>query len=228
MVFDVEQHEENKLKFLAVLYSIAQERIGCHPNAGDPTLIDELEAEIGKRAGLTRQQAERVNAELQHEGMTQFVDAVGPDGPNTCLTREGLSSIERHLNEQSKRGAGRPDDRSEQDVSYDQAKAASREFQELTSDLMHSDSNTFADHFNLLYEFIENDATMHVVTADVRDHPGVDIDKWLADFEASGGSMIGSHSYVLPHDKAQQAATILQLYGKIYDNKVDVRAEIRS
>jgi hypothetical protein len=48
VVFDVEQHEENKLKFLEALYSIVQERIGSNPVLGDPTLIDGLEAEIGK------------------------------------------------------------------------------------------------------------------------------------------------------------------------------------
>ena len=90
MVFDTVQHEENKLKFLEALYCIVQERVGNDPSAGDPMLIDELEAEIGKRAGLTRQQAERINAELQHEGKTEFVGAVGPDGPITCFTRGGL------------------------------------------------------------------------------------------------------------------------------------------
>lgn len=80
MVFDVEQHEKNKLKFLETLYSIVQKRMGNDRDTGDLTSFDELEATIGKRAGLTRQQAERINAELKHEGKTDFVDAVGPDG----------------------------------------------------------------------------------------------------------------------------------------------------
>ncbi len=128
MVFDIELHEENKLKFLEALYSIVQERVGNNPDASDPTLMDGLEAEIGKRAGLTRQQAERINAELEHEGKTEFVAGVGPDGPMTCFTREGLTFIERHLYERSKRVVGRQHNQSELEVSHDQAEAASREF----------------------------------------------------------------------------------------------------
>ncbi len=94
----------------------------------------------------------------------------------------------------------------------------------LASDLMSSDSGTFIENFNHLYEFIEQDGVMHLVTADLRNHPAVNIDKWLADFDASGGSMIGSHSYKLPRDKSVQAATILQLFRKIYDDEVNVLA----
>jgi hypothetical protein len=110
VVFDVELHEKNKLKFLEALYNFAQEQIGGHANSGDPALIGELEAEIGKRTGLTRQQAERINAELEREGKTEYMGAVGSDGPIICLTREGLSYIEHYLDERSKRAAGRQDD----------------------------------------------------------------------------------------------------------------------
>ena len=174
-------------------------------------------------AGLTRQQAERINAELEHEGKTEFVGGVGPDGPITCFTREGLNSIERHLYERSKPEVGRQDDQSELGVSYEQAEAASREFIDLASDLMSSDSGTVIENFNHLYEFIEEDAVMRLVTADLRNHPAVDIDNWLAHFEASGGSAIGSHSYKLPRDKTAQGATILQLYRKIYNDNISVR-----
>jgi predicted nucleotide-binding protein len=222
VVFDVEQHEQNKLNFLEALYSMAQERMASHPDAGDPTLIEGLEAEIGKRAGLSRPQAERINSDLEHEGMTEFVAGVGPDGPMTCFTRQGLNLIERHLYERSKQEAVRQGDQPELEVPYDQAETASREFSDLASDLTGSDFSEFITNFNHFYEFINEDAVMRRITADLRNHPAVDIDKWLADFKASGGAMVGSHSYHLSRDTAAQAATILQLYGKIYDDKVDV------
>jgi hypothetical protein len=64
MAFDIEKHEENKLRFLEAFYTIVQEHMESDPESGDPIYIGELEAEIGNRAGLSRQQARRVNGDL--------------------------------------------------------------------------------------------------------------------------------------------------------------------
>lgn len=224
VVFDIEQHERDKLAFLEALYTIVQEYLAGHPNDGEPTLIDEHEGAIGQRAGLTRQQARRVNGELEHEGMTEFV-STGEDGPRTSLTHEGLKFIERHLYERAKQEQENPP---APKISADQVKATLKDFEDLASDLMQSDSSTFTNNFNHLYEFIESDAVMRIVTADLRDHPDVDIDKWLKDFEESGKGRLGSHTYSLPRDKSAQAATIFQLFRKTHDGDTDPSRVIAS
>ncbi len=105
MVFDVERHEESKWKFLQCLYEIASEHIAASEGNGDPTLVMESEQEVGRRAGLSPKETDRIGSELSRYG---YLDGCGGgDGPDVSLTQKGLEAIEQHLYENSALGKRR-------------------------------------------------------------------------------------------------------------------------
>src|SRR5262249_6351355 len=98
VVPDVEKHEENKMRFLAALYEIAQKHIKATQDTHDPTMVKEFRTVIAQRAGLMDGEAERIGAELHWQGLAEIrelpVDA--EQRPEFYLTQYGLEDVERY------------------------------------------------------------------------------------------------------------------------------------
>jgi hypothetical protein len=82
MVFDVEQHQENRMKFLATL-----------PEVGG----QEYETAIGQKAGLSVEATDRICMETLEQGLV-IGETGGPGtGPRLTLELSGREMIERYL-----------------------------------------------------------------------------------------------------------------------------------
>jgi hypothetical protein len=97
MVFDIEKHEENRMKFLAALYDIATEYDG---GKSAITSVYEYESVIGGRAGLMARESDRIGSELEEDGLLEITS--GDDrGPHVSLTSLGCQTAEAYLYEKS-------------------------------------------------------------------------------------------------------------------------------
>jgi DNA-binding MarR family transcriptional regulator len=101
MVPDVEKIEENRLKFLTVLYEIANEYVATNDVPDSLIGVGEGMWAIGERAGLTRPEADRASTELEESGLVSVTSAVDDSCPRYTLTLEGCRVAEKHLYEKS-------------------------------------------------------------------------------------------------------------------------------
>jgi len=94
MVFDIERHQENRMKFLAALYESGTE----------------YESIIGQKAGLSSEDTDRIGTELLDERLVFGETGDGVHGPWLTLEPPGRALIEKYLYEKSilakKRKAG--------------------------------------------------------------------------------------------------------------------------
>jgi hypothetical protein len=81
MVFDIERHRENRMKFLAVLYESGTEH----------------EAIVGKKAGLSPEDSDRIGTELLDEHLVGGVTGDGVHGSKLTLEPAGRALIEKYL-----------------------------------------------------------------------------------------------------------------------------------
>lgn len=85
MVFDVERHQENRMKFLAVLYESGTE----------------YESIIGQKAGLSSEDTGRIGTELLDEHLVLRETGDGIHGPRLTLEPSGRTLVEKYLCDKS-------------------------------------------------------------------------------------------------------------------------------
>jgi hypothetical protein len=107
MAVDVEKIEENRLKFLAALHEIASEHLEKNEVPGGIVCIGEGMWVIGERAGLTRQETDRVSTDLLKTGLVIVQSAIDAKGPSFTLTSEGCQAAEDYIYEKSSLGKRR-------------------------------------------------------------------------------------------------------------------------
>jgi hypothetical protein len=107
VVVDPENHEKNRKKFLAALHALASESLAKQGIAGgDLTLLLFSEGEVGRRAGLTPGETDRIGSEFISEDL---VDATSgnDDGPMLGLTHASCKIAELSIYEHSPLGKQR-------------------------------------------------------------------------------------------------------------------------
>jgi hypothetical protein len=86
MVFDIEKHQENRLRFLAALLEAGGQ---------------EYEKAIGQKAELSAEDTDRICIEMFDEQLVMGETGAPGRGPRLTLTSSGLALIERHLYDKS-------------------------------------------------------------------------------------------------------------------------------
>jgi hypothetical protein len=92
MVFDIEQHRRNQIKFLAALHEIGR---------------SEHEAKIGEKAGLSWDDASRIGTEMLDANHVSMSTGNPMNGPLLTLEPSGRDLVEKHLYEKSSIGKRR-------------------------------------------------------------------------------------------------------------------------
>jgi hypothetical protein len=101
MKIDLEKLQENRLKFLAALYEIANDHVEKNQPPGGIICVGKCESVIGERAGLTRQETDQVATEVLHFGLATAQSATSPLGPSFSLTHEGCRVAQEYLYEKT-------------------------------------------------------------------------------------------------------------------------------
>lgn len=86
MVFDVERHQENRMKFLAALLEAGGQ---------------EYETAIGQKAGLSAEDTDRICIEMLEQQLVMGETGGPGTGPRLTLKSSGRELIERYLYEKS-------------------------------------------------------------------------------------------------------------------------------
>jgi hypothetical protein len=92
MVFDVEQHRKNQIKFLTALHEIGR---------------SEYEAKIGEKAGLNRDDASRIGTEMLDANHVSMATGNPINGPLLTLEPSGRDLVEKYLYDKSPLGKRR-------------------------------------------------------------------------------------------------------------------------
>jgi len=85
MVFDIKRHQENRMKFLAVLYESCTEYASV----------------IGPKAGLSREDTDLICRELLEERLVFGESLDGDHGPKLTMNPSGLALFEKYQSEKS-------------------------------------------------------------------------------------------------------------------------------
>lgn len=93
-----------------------------------------------------------------------------------------------------------------------EVRRAIRRFQDLANDVLRSNGQTFDDNFSMFLHYCETDDVLRGITGQLKANTRVSLVAWYQDFQASGGSFIGSKRYSLPRDEEDRLALLYQFF----------------
>lgn len=92
----------------------------------------------------------------------------------------------------------------------------------MRNDLVQSKDFNFASNLEAFVNFCETDPVMMKITKPLKNDATVDVDKWWAEIEKTGGSSIGSKRYKLPLNEVELATLLYKFILDIHAGKYDV------